>query len=69
MSLFKRIPTFREEYLELRADVFNVLNTPSYGNPSTTTDATTGGQITGPQTFQSFAPDSRFIQVSAKYSF
>lgn len=69
MSLFKRIPTLREEYLELRADVFNVLNTPSYGNPSTTTDATTGGQITGPQTFQSFAPDSRFIQVSAKYSF
>ncbi|MEO6804052.1 MAG: carboxypeptidase-like regulatory domain-containing protein [Granulicella sp.] len=68
-SLFKRVTTFREQYLELRADIFNVLNTPSYGNPSTTSNATTGGQITGPRSFQSFTPDARFIQLSAKYAF
>ncbi len=68
-SLFKRVQTFREQYLELRADIFNVLNTPAYGNPSTTSDATTGGQITGPRSFQSFTPDARFIQLSAKYVF
>jgi hypothetical protein len=68
-SFFKRIPVFREDYVELRADIFNVLNTPSLGNPSTLTNATTGGQITGPQTFQNFTPDARFIQLSGKFTF
>lgn len=68
-SLFKRVTTFRDQYLEFRADIFNVLNTPAYGNPSTTSNATTGGQITGPRSFQSFTPDARFIQLSAKYAF
>jgi hypothetical protein len=68
-SLFKRLPTYRENYLEFRADIFNVLNTPAYGNPSTTTNATTGGQITSPRMFQNFTPDARFIQLSAKYVF
>lgn len=68
-SLFKRIPVFREIYVELRADIFNVLNTPSLGNPSTANDATPGGQITGPQNFQNFTPDARFIQLSGKIVF
>ena len=68
-SLFKRVTVFRENYLEFRADIFNLLNTPSLGNPSTTNDATPGGQITGPRTFQNFTPDARFIQLSAKLVF
>jgi hypothetical protein len=68
-SLFKRLTTFHEQYFEFRADIFNVLNTPAYGNPSTTSNATTGGQITSPRTFQNFTPDARFIQLSAKYAF
>jgi hypothetical protein len=69
MSLFKDFTTFREQKLEFRADIFNVLNTPAYGNPSTTTDASSGGQITSARTFQSFTPDARFYQFSAKYIF
>jgi hypothetical protein len=69
MSLFKSFSTFREQHLELRADAFNLLNTPSYGRPSISTDAATGGQITGPQTIQSLTPDARFFQLSAKYVF
>jgi hypothetical protein len=69
-SLFKHIPIFHEKYsVEFRADIFNVLNTPSLGNPSTSNDATPGGQITGPQTFQNFTPDARFIQLAAKFVF
>jgi hypothetical protein len=69
LSLFKSFSTFRQQHLELRADAFNLLNTPSYGRPTTSTNATTGGQITAPQTIQTLAPDARFFQLSAKYVF
>ncbi|SEG57339.1 TonB-dependent Receptor Plug Domain [Bryocella elongata] len=69
LSMFKSFSTFREQRLEVRADAFNLLNTPSYGRPSTSSDAATGGQITAPQTIQSLAPDARFFQLSAKYVF
>ena len=69
LSMFKSFSTFREQHLEVRADCFNLLNTPSYGRPTTSTDATTGGLITAPQTIQTLAPDARFFQLSAKYSF
>jgi Carboxypeptidase regulatory-like domain/TonB-dependent Receptor Plug Domain len=68
-SLFKSFPTFREQNLQLRADIFNALNTPAYGAPSNTGISATGGLITGARTFQSNTPDSRFFQFSAKYSF
>jgi hypothetical protein len=69
-SLFKHVPLYHEKYsVEFRADIFNVLNTPSLGNPSTTNDATPGGQITGPLFFQNFTPDARFIQLAAKFMF
>ncbi len=69
MSLFKSFPTFREQALQFRADIFNVLNTPAYGNPSTTNISSNGGQITGSRTFQSNTPDSRFFQFALKYTF
>jgi hypothetical protein len=69
MSMFKDFPTWREEYLEFRGDIFNVLNTPAYGEPSVTNLNTNGGQITSPRTFQNFTPDARFFQFALKYAF
>ncbi|MBT9333080.1 TonB-dependent receptor [Paracidobacterium acidisoli] len=69
MSLFKNFTTWREQYLELRGDVFNIFNHPSWGNPSVVTDASNGGAITAAKVFQSNTPDARFIQISAKYIF
>ncbi len=69
MSLFKSFPTFREQNLQFRADVFNLLNTPGYGAPSNNGVSQNGGQITGARTFQANTPDSRFFQFSLKYTF
>ncbi len=69
MSIFKNFPTYHSQYLEFRTDIFNVLNTPAYGNPSVTNDNTNGGQITTARSFQAFMPDARFFQFSAKYVF
>jgi len=69
MSLFKRFAAFREQYLEFRADIFNVLNHPSLNQPSILTDNSNGGTITAAKSFQSNTPDARFFQLSAKYVF
>lgn len=69
MSIFKDFPTIREEKLEFRTDIFNVLNTPAYGDPSTTSNNFNGGQITAPRFFQNYTPDARFFQFSLKYLF
>lgn len=69
VSLFKRFTTFREQYLEFRADAFNLLNHPTLANPSIQTDNSNGGQITAPKALQSYAPDARFFQLAAKYVF
>lgn len=69
MSLFKSFATFREQSLQFRADVFNLLNTPGYGQPSTANISSQGGLITGARFFQSNTPDSRFFQFALKYSF
>lgn len=72
MSLFKSFPTWREQNLELRADVFNLLNTPGYASPGSSGNTgigPNGGQITGARFFQSYTPDSRFFQFAAKYNF
>ena len=69
MSIFKNWSTFREQYIDFRVDIFNVLNTPSWGTPSSTSNDVTGGLITEPQNFQLFTPDARFFQISAKYEF
>jgi len=69
MSLFKNFKTMREQYLQFRADAFNLLNHPSWNSPSDTSLNPTGGNITGPQQFQNYTPDARFFQVAAKYVF
>jgi hypothetical protein len=73
MSLFKSFPTWREQYLQFRADAFNVLNHPTLANPgnngNTGNDNSNGGNITGPKFFQNNTPDARFFQLSLKYAF
>ncbi|HEY1986760.1 MAG TPA: carboxypeptidase-like regulatory domain-containing protein [Terracidiphilus sp.] len=68
-SLFKSFKTFHEENLEFRADVFNLLNTPAYGESSNTGVGAQGGQISGLRFFQNNTPDSRFFQFALKYNF
>jgi hypothetical protein len=69
MSMFKNFTVWREHYLQFRADVFNLLNHPSWANPSTTNINSNGGTITGARSFQSNTPDARFFQLSLKYVF
>lgn len=72
MSLFKSFPIFREQTLQVRADAFNLFNHPTLNNPDkngNATNSSNGGQIYGPNFFQSNTPDARFLQLSAKYSF
>jgi len=69
MSIFKNFKVFHEQNIQFRADIFNVLNTPSLAQPSNTSLDSNGGNITAPRTFQALTPDSRFIQLSGKYSF
>jgi hypothetical protein len=68
MSIFKDFATFREQQLEFRADMFNVFNTPAYGDPSGSINSN-GGQITSARFFQTDTPDARFFQFSLKYVF
>lgn len=69
MSLFKHFHTFESQYLELRGDAFNLLNTPAYGQPSTESIGQAGGQIINPRQVQNYTPAARFFQLSAKYVF
>jgi hypothetical protein len=70
LSVFKNFPMFRErQSLQLRADVFNLTNTPAYGQPATTNDSSAGGEITGTRFFQNNTPDARFFQLAAKFIF
>jgi outer membrane receptor protein involved in Fe transport len=69
MSIFKNFKIFRETNLQFRADIFNVLNTPSLGEPNDRSIDTNAGNITGPRVFQALTPDSRFFQLSGKFSF
>ena len=69
MSLFKNFKTFRGQYVQFRADAFNLFNTPSLGQPGDENLDATAGQITNPQSFQNYTPDARFFQLAAKYVF
>jgi hypothetical protein len=69
MSAFKNFRTRHEEYLQFRADAFNLFNHPSWNSPSDTSLNPTGGQITSVQNFQNYTPDARFFQLATKYVF
>jgi hypothetical protein len=69
MSLFKHFKTFESQFVELRADAFNLTNTPILAQPSTLTNGQSGGQITTARQLQLLTPNGRFFQLSAKYVF
>lgn len=68
MGVTKNFTTWHEQYLQVRADSFNLLNHPSWGNPSTGLNGS-AGQITGPLNLQNNIPDARIFQLAAKYVF
>ena len=68
-SLFKNFTFLSSKTVQIRADVFNLFNSASWANPSQTTLTNIGGQITAPVAFQKDTPDSRFIQLSGRFSF
>lgn len=69
MALTKNFPTIESQYLQFRADVFNLFNTPSWGTPSNTSTSSIGGQITGNAFLGNYTPDPRFFQLALKYYF
>lgn len=69
MSIFKNFTTFHEQFLQFRADGFNVLNHPTLANPAIHDNTASGGLINGPKTFQNNTPDARFFQLSLRYAF
>ena len=68
MSLFRQFPAFAETHFEFRAEVFNLTNTPNFGQPGSL-------NFTTPNTFASISAtrdnpsDPREIQLSLKYYF
>lgn len=69
MGITKDFITWREQYVQFRADAFNLFNHPSLANPSTTGLNGSAGQITAPLSLQNNVPDARFFQLAAKYVF
>jgi hypothetical protein len=72
LSAFKNFAVYRETSLQFRADIFNLFNTPAYGQPG----GTTGGGF-GQITSERFGgggtagenPDARVVQFALKYLF
>ena len=69
MTMTKNFTTIQKQYLQFRADVFNLFNTPSWGTPSNTGTGSGGGQITGNAFLGNYTPDGRFFQLALKYYF
>ncbi|MGA2350330.1 MAG: carboxypeptidase-like regulatory domain-containing protein [Terracidiphilus sp.] len=69
MTVTKNFTTYQKQYLQFRADVFNLFNTPSWGTPSNTGTGSGGGQITGTAFLGNYTPDGRFFQLALKYYF
>ena len=69
MSAFKNFKTWRDQYVQFRADAFNLFNTPSNGQPNDQNLDGTAGNIVSVQQFQANTPDARFFQLAAKYVF
>ncbi len=69
MSLFKsfRLP-IHESALELRADAFNVANTPSFSDPNNSITGSNAGSITSTR-FSNVLPDARSVEVAARLTF
>jgi hypothetical protein len=63
LSLAKTFHFYRETGFKLRGDLFNVLNTPAYGQPNNNPGNSTFGQIT------SVNSAGRTVQLSGDFYF
>ena len=62
VSLFKQFPFEKSDFVEFRAEAFNVFNHTNPGNPGTTYGATSFGKITS-------ALDPRILELAVRVSF
>jgi len=80
MSVFKQFCVREGKTMQFRADIFNLLNTPSFANPNSNAfggavqsgvnnNSSAGGQITLPRFFQNFTPDARFFEFAVRLAF
>jgi hypothetical protein len=62
LALLRRVPLTRDASIELRAEIFNLLNTPNFGGPAAVLGAANFGTITS-------ALDPRVVQLALKFIF
>ena len=62
LALTRQVPIGSNRAIELRAEVFNVLNTPPFGGPAAVLGAADFGTITS-------AGDPRVVQLALKFLF
>jgi hypothetical protein len=62
LAISRRLPLTGRSTLELRADAFNLLNHPPFGNPNGVLGSASFGSI-------SSAGDPRLVQLAVKYGF
>lgn len=68
-SVFKTVPLHEAANLQLRAEFFNLFNTPQFNNPSATVGTSTFGTISSAGAPTTLQRVSREIQLAAKISF
>ena len=68
-SVFKTVPLHEAANLQLRAEFFNLLNTPQFNNPSATVGTSTFGTISSAGSPTTLQRVSREIQIAAKINF
>ncbi len=69
MSGEKETKIFEGLSFTLRADAFDILNHPNFGQPSGNVQSATFGQITGTRFATSDGGSSRQLQISGKFTF
>jgi len=65
----KQTKIFENLTFTLRADAFDILNHPNFGQPSGNAQSTTFGQISGTRFATSDGGSSRQLQISGKFTF
>jgi hypothetical protein len=68
-SFFKNTPITEGKVLQLRAEFFNLFNTPEFNNPGATVTAGTFGKVSSAGSEPVFQRLERQIQVAAKITF
>jgi hypothetical protein len=68
-SVFKNTHFAESKVLQLRAEFFNLFNTPQFDNPATTVGTSTFGKVSSAGSEPVFQRLERQIQLAAKVDF